>query len=411
MIKRLTKDKLVNFHFFSICFLGASILLPENLRNISLFLFVILIVILALKKPVYNATLIKPLVANTSLFLILSLSLLYSSDLDLGLKRLMVIASMPVFSIGFYLINSTYTINYDNFLKKFYLIFYISTALFFVCVLIQNIFNDHLNEFIFRDYSERINSKYGKYSMHPIYASLYISISLLIATQISHYFKSIAKRILFYSSILFLVLILVMLARKGIIAITTLLFAVYFLRKKNKKVIYTYVSILIVFLAFSYFIEPIRNRYMEFINAFFNSENGTLGSTSYRLNIYKCALAKIYDNPIFGCGIGDTKGVLLSCYQEKSNIFNGLYFNSHNQFLSAWLSSGILGVLALGYMIVYNFKLAIKRRNFIYFSIIIIFLSALMTENILERQNGALLFSFFINLLAFKSLQEAPQEE
>ncbi|WP_298901095.1 O-antigen ligase family protein [uncultured Psychroserpens sp.] len=410
MIKPFSKNKITNLYLFILCFFGISILLPENIRNINLFLFLALSIVLIFQKPHSRTDALKPLFINASLFFVLALSLSYTKDLDLGFKRLMVMAAFPIFSIGFYLVNSRYDIDHKKTLEKFYFVFYIATVLFFIGVFIQNIFNDHINEFIFRDYSERINSKYGKYSMHPIYASLYISIALIISTQLPRLIASKFKKVLLYISILFLVIILVVLARKGVIVVLSLLFTYYFLRTKRKRSIIIFFLLVLILFAFSYLIEPIRNRYLEFVNAFFSPETSFLGSTSYRLNIYECSIGKIFESPLFGYGVGDTKAVLTSCYEEKATIFNGLYFNSHNQFLSVWLASGVFGLIALIYTLFFNFKRAIQRTNFIYFSVLILFLVTLLTENILERQNGVLLFSFFINLFAFTSLKENPKE-
>ena len=107
----------------------------------------------------------------------------------------------------------------------------------------------------------------------------------------------------------------------------------------------------------------------------------------------------ILNAPIFGYGIGDVKDILSQYYIEN----NSTYFNSHNQFLGAWLSSGVMGLFSLLAVFVIGFKKAIKTKDFVYFSILFLFFSMALIENYIERQNGVLLFSFFINFFAFES--------
>ena len=110
----------------------------------------------------------------------------------------------------------------------------------------------------------------------------------------------------------------------------------------------------------------------------------------------------IKKSPFFGYGIGETKHILNQCYLDNYNIFKGQYYNSHNQYLSAWLSSGILGIGSLVAMLYYNLLIAVKNHNFINGAIIFLFIVIMFTENILDRQDGVMLFSFFINFYAFQ---------
>ena len=87
-------------------------------------------------------------------------------------------------------------------------------------------------EFIFRDYSERLNSKYGKYSIHPIYASIYLGISFLFATPIYNKLKSKITKFILLLTATFLLLILLLLARKSVILIIIVIFMAYYVRLK-----------------------------------------------------------------------------------------------------------------------------------------------------------------------------------
>lgn len=399
--KIIEKGFLLGIFLFSI-----SLLFPENFRNIPIIIFGIIVLLSFFDKIHYKWVYIKTLIVNTLLFFVLLISLIYSENLDYGIKMITGMLSLIIIPICFFVTSSNRILITKKYLSIFYRCFYISTTLYFFGVLLQNYFNNFLNESIFLHFSERLNSSYGKYSLHPLYASIYIVTSLILSTKVYPKTQSKSIKTLFIFSIFFLVVVLFMLARKGPIISTIIIFTIYFFIEQKKRV-YKVLFLLILagFFFVSYQIIPIKERYFELFQSFLNFKIDGLGSTSFRLNIYDCALKTIKQSPFFGYGIGDTKNILTECYIQKQNIYSGLYFNSHNQFLSSWLAAGILGLISLTLIFYYNFNLA-KKEGFIYISMIILFLLVMLIENILERQNGVILFSFFINLFAFKASQK-----
>ncbi|MEZ4796954.1 MAG: O-antigen ligase family protein [Flavobacteriaceae bacterium] len=289
----------------------------------------------------------------------------------------------------------------EKHIHRIYLCYYISTLGFFVGLFIYNYVNGYVNEFIFKNYSERLNSKLGKYSLHPIYASMYIGVAVLLSFKIYEKLNRVGSKILIIIGNIFLFLTIALLARKSVFALLVLMCAFVFFTKQKKKEIFLYLIFITALFYISFQIPALKIRYLEFFNTFFNNSNSQIGSTFYRLNIYKCGIDSIFVSPWFGYGLGDTKSVLIECYNTKMEVFNGQYFNSHNQYISVWLSSGILGFLSLVSMMVYNIKLMI-RNSFIIETLILLLLTiTMMIENILERQSGVILFSFFINFFAF----------
>ncbi|WP_353777090.1 O-antigen ligase family protein [Winogradskyella sp. 3972H.M.0a.05] len=246
--------------------------------------------------------------------------------------------------------------------------------------------------------------------MHPIYASLYLSISLVFAVHIYKLITTKLKKVVFLICVVFLAIILAILTRKGIIATSFLIFLIHFSKNQKRRNLIWFLIITFGLLIIGYNIPPIKNRFSELLEAFLNSNNSKLGSTTIRMMIYDCSLSLIGDNPLLGYGVGDTKAVLSECYFTNSNITIKEYYNSHNQFLSAWLAAGVIGVASLLGMVLYNLKLAIKSSSFVHISVIILFFVSMLTENILERQNGVLLFSFIINLFAFEAYKKTVNE-
>ena len=54
-------------------------------------------------------------------------------------------------------------------------------------------------------------------------------------------------------------------------------------------------------------------------------------------------------------------------------------------------------------MFMFNIKNAFKSKDIVYVLVLTLFFFMMMIENVLERQNGVLLFSFLINFFGFKN--------
>lgn len=410
MIKHLKENWIKTFFLSGVYFFAISLLFTENYRNTTLFIFAVSTLInfiIIRKKETKNYK--KIILFNTLFFITMLVSLIYSKNIDYGLKRVTAMVALIIIPLAFYTFHKNFNLNYKKVSLRVYLLFFCSSIVFLIGVAVHNYINGHFNEFIFRDYPERLNTYYGKYSMHPIYMSLYLSVSLVFSIPI---FKSLTKsihKVLLIIGALLMTTILLVLARKGIIVVTFLVFFFYLLKNKKQKSLVYYGIITLVFLGIAYSIPEIRNRFLEFISTFVNSNIPKKGSTSIRLEVYKCVVSTIYQNPILGYGIGDVKTALISCYDENYNMFKGKFFNAHNQYLSGWLSAGILGILSLLSLAIFNFKLAIKKQDFVHIAILALFFTTLLTENVLERQNGVMLFSFFLNFFAFKNLQSESE--
>jgi O-antigen ligase len=130
----------------------------------------------------------------------------------------------------------------------------------------------------------------------------------------------------------------------------------------------------------------------------------TMNSEEIRAGIYFCSLTLIKDSWLFGHGIGDVNDKLNECYKEKikSDVYQTFYYNSHNQYIQAFLVGGIFSFLFFLLSLIYLLKTAILKndKSFIFFIVLII--CCFFTENILSRHDGVLFFSFFSSIFYFK---------
>jgi O-antigen ligase len=119
-------------------------------------------------------------------------------------------------------------------------------------------------------------------------------------------------------------------------------------------------------------------------------------STSIRTSIWDCALTQAkHSNPFIGEGIGATRGLLQKCYDSKFPELNK-YYNTHNQYLSIYISTGIIGLISIIFFL-YSISKSVSPQNKKYFIFTLIFyLYMFIFENVLERKYGVLIFLTFL---------------
>ncbi len=135
----------------------------------------------------------------------------------------------------------------------------------------------------------------------------------------------------------------------------------------------------------------------------FNGETSreNWNSLNTRLAIWNCAGEVIRRNPLFGVGIGDVGDNLIEEYRKNDFYFGIRYnLNAHNQYLDVGMGFGLLGfVIFLGALIVVPLVTAFARKNYL----LIFFVSSmavyLVTEVMLNRNQGITFIAFFLILL------------
>jgi O-antigen ligase len=121
-------------------------------------------------------------------------------------------------------------------------------------------------------------------------------------------------------------------------------------------------------------------------------------ATWERLELWKAAI-NANTNFILGVGTGDYKIVLNKYYSDHSlGEYAKDNFNSHNQFLQLYFSNGILGLLAILFLIGRPLYLAIKNDHVFGILVFFSFLIYGMTEVFLGRYQGVVFFALLQQL-------------
>jgi O-antigen ligase len=333
---------------------------------------------------------------NSSLFFFYLISLLYTEDLSYGFRKISTGVALIIFPLVTASMSKrclTYILD-----KRYTLMWFFIIATLIVNVGAFIIFsNQYSFDEVILHFVNIIRSDISGWKIHPIYLSMHIGVamifSLFLVQKGLHWKKLI---VLIIINIVFIGFLLIMIKKGPIIAL--ILVAAYLvLMFKNKKLYYVFGLGAIGLLSVIVFNPKVNERFSELLQVQ-DADASLTNSTNIRYSIYKCVTSVIPDAGIFGYGIGDGKNQLIDCYNEDAAFLASHRYNSHNQFLGVILNVGYLGLLFFSLFLLYHLIRAFYKKNYLFIAVRLFYCIVMFSENILERENGVLFFSFFINL-------------
>lgn len=296
---------------------------------------------------------------------------------------------------------SYYLYQIDSFIKirKKIQFAYISSisllCLYFLLFYINDIPNHHFDWYLAR-YNLEFYCK-----IHGTYICLWIGIAILfLADYISDY-KKCSKKLKICSILMFISLLggLIIYNSRNILLG---LFIVVLLRltilKREKIVITTNQKLSIAFIIL--LIILLSQRYLDTIH-FLSNESFT---NSTRYASWTCSLKLIYDSHFLGMDYNLIQQKLNECYLPFNNFeLKKFKINSHNQYLDFLLKGGFLLFFTFIWSLFIKLKETLKQKEYLYFSITVLFAIAFITENILVRQYGIYIY-FLCEILLLGSI-------
>lgn len=232
--------------------------------------------------------------------------------------------------------------------------------------------------------------------MHPtsygVYAGFSIAILFFEAKSMSFWMKLWAYLCLFLSTLLlfpkmpFLALMC--------IHLMFIFYATYLSSKK--RIIITAVFFVGLSLLIN-FIPIVKQRILEF----WPDSPGTIeNSVQVRKIIFQTDLNLLEAHWLKGLGPYELQRNLdLAMYFHSAISSQALgTYNTHNEYLNYWLSFGLLGFMILIAVLVIFLYHALKRKDALYISLMILLICTFLTENWLSVQHGVLFFASFGSL-------------
>ena len=226
------------------------------------------------------------------------------------------------------------------------------------------------------------------FDFHTPYIGLYLLMSCLICWYKIKRFNRSHYLIFFFFYVL---LLLFFTGRTSLfMGIPLFIFSMveYYIKKKNK-IFITGMSLalgLLIFLSIEAF-PMLRDKILNVFERGFG--------TFHRLEYWKAAVNMAKESPVFGYGFKNYQHELIIYLDQDETT------NFHNQYIEYLVPSGLTGLLSY---IFFKWKLIVKSisvKNGLFVIFMIIFSLSEMTESILSRQRGVMLFSLFASLFYF----------
>jgi O-antigen ligase len=332
-------------------------------------------------------------IINSSVYIVMVISLLYSNNLSYGLKALETMSSLLVFPFIFSMLPTNHISEMASKKRNLMLIYVISITALNIIFFLYHF--GHYKSTIITHYITVTRTAQGVYNIHPIYMSMHIGVAIIFSFFL---FKKASKKkekyILILMNIILITFLLIIL-KKGPIIGLVIAFTFFVILQKNSKLWAVYLFIIGVSTS-AVITSPILNKKFSELLSIQTLDTGDKTSSNIRYTIFKKhALNLIKDSPVIGYGIGDYKDELLKSYNKTSPFLFSNKYNTHNQYLSFLVSVGFIGFSLFVVFVLHNIFKAFKFKNQELLLILVFYCFVMTTENILEREDGVIFFSFF----------------
>lgn len=363
--------------------------------------------------------------AIQSLLMILTgatlLSLAKSNDFKITLKNAPFIASFLIltFYYLFYFSNTSFKLIGESFLlfiaplfsyylyqtglfiknrKKIQFAYSISVSLlclYFIAFYINDVPNHHFDWYLAR-YNLEFYSK-----IHGTYICLWIGIAILFLVDYISDYKKYSNTLKFCSVLMFICLLsglIIYNSRNIILGLIIVAILRFTILKRQKVVIQTKLKIGVALIILLLIL--LSQRYLDDIHFLFNDSF----KNSTRYASWTCSLKLIYESHFLGMDFNLIQVKLDECYKSFNNFeLKKFKINSHNQYLDFLLKGGFLVFSAFIWSLFIKIKESLKQKNYLYFSITVLFVFSFITENILVRQYGIYIY-FMCDILLLGSI-------
>jgi O-antigen ligase len=388
-------------------FISAFPLWPKAVESVLMILFFILSISLFFtqKKEKLKNKSIKNVFILSSLFIIYVISSIYSDNNSESLRFLVLSSPILMFPLcfGFFCNNEISTKEISR-IK----IIYVSSLL--LSLVITHLYlwlnvDGIISSWDYRNLFENYTKVHGTYFSLWISFGILILINELFALKRSSFFLFLSLIILAY----FFYWQFTIGARLPLF-VTLVLCTFFLLKKTNKKykllfiITLTTIVVSIIYLKF----DSIKNKIKVGIpEGKYELKHKEMTSEDIRAGIYYCSASLIKNSFLFGYGVGDVNDELNNCYKQKikSDVYQLLHYNSHNQYLQVLLSAGVLGFVFFIFAILSIFKKAIINKDELFLMLNLLIFICFLTENILSRHDGVIFYSYFTSLFYFKTIK------
>ncbi len=315
--------------------------------------------------------------------IVLTIGLLYSEDISMGLKVLETSFSLFAIPIIFSRTSQSEKDQFYNILLSFCLGLVLISLLCLAAASLSFYHYGDSKAFFFYQLVQQSD-------LQPTYLAYYLCFAITLGLYFLYYEITRLPPWILVSSIILLFIVLMLTAGRTSYISMLLTFSFFILKfffeeKANAaktKTFFISIILLIGMLAVNHFDLNTRS--------YAPSENNDYWE---RLILWKAAL-KANPDFLFGVGTGDYKKVLNEYFLSHGLIqYAKSSYNSHNQFIESLFSNGLIGLLSLIFLIGRPLYLAVRHQNVLGILVFFPFLIYGVTEVFLGRYQGVVFFS------------------
>ena len=147
---------------------------------------------------------------------------------------------------------------------------------------------------------------------------------------------------------------------------------------------------------------PYMYRIIWEIDTYMKGRNPAGNSITQRFEYLKTARNIIHNHFWFGVGTGDVQKAFQHQYEtDKSSLPEKYRLRSHNQFVTFFISFGLVGFIMLFFSMFYPVFYKGEYKNFLLIILLFIVLLSFLSEDTLETHVGVTFFSYFYSLFLF----------
>jgi O-antigen ligase len=168
-------------------------------------------------------------------------------------------------------------------------------------------------------------------------------------------------------------------------------------------------SIFVAVMAGIYTRDTFKERYVTELKKDL-SQSTDAELTDPRLSRWSVAIGVGAQSPVIGHGAGTEIGLLKDPFfdhQFYRSYLAGL--NAHNQFISFFIKSGIVGLLIYLFVLTIGIRAAIAKRDLLLMAFMVIITAVSLSENFLDVDKGIFFYSVFFSLLIFSTASQSAE--
>ena len=244
--------------------------------------------------------------------------------------------------------------------------------------------------------------------MHATFFSMQLVIALvsLISILIKEKYKY--TRLFYLACSIILIAGLVQLSSKSVLIVLFILINIavpYFMLEGSKlwKFVIISSTLSLVLIAGILYSGAFRERILnEF--AIDLSKAKTNEISDGRLVRWQVVTGLISKKPIIGYGSGSEMGLLSDAFFTHK-LYNSYLskLNAHNEYLSLWLKSGIIGFLIYAVTLTWGLVRSFKNKDLLFFTFILLVGIVSFSENLLDVDKGIFFYAFFYSFFICSS--------